>query len=201
MRKFNVALRRFMRSIAEHCALVFSWLGTWLRGLRVIQRAALGPLLIAVSSAPCAEIGTAAATEWGSPVEVLPFTLPCCVFEMAVLDLNGDGLDDVLVASGYYPLQDAAIPIQILLNNGQGGFVDGTSQVIVGQVPTTVFPRKIVIADFNSDGIPDIFIADTGYDASPFPGAQSTLLLSSGGHYVDAICPLPSMSAAVAECV
>src|SRR5580704_10479699 len=93
--------------------------------------------------------GMAFATQYGSPVKVLPFTLPCCVAEMAILDLNGDGFDDVLAASLYYPIQNAAIPLQILLNDGRGGFFDGTSQVIIGQVPTTVDPRRIVIADFN----------------------------------------------------
>src|SRR5262249_35981058 len=36
----------------------------------------------------------------------------------------------------------------------------------------------------------------TGYDASPFPGAQSTLLLSTAdGHYVDATANLPQQLA------
>jgi hypothetical protein len=83
-----------------------------------------------------------------------------------------------------------------LLNNGHGGFVDGTSQVITGSIPGTVFPRRIVVADFNGDGRPDIFIADHGYDAPPFPGAQSTLLLSTvDGHYVDATANLPQQLA------
>ncbi|MBC7490563.1 MAG: VCBS repeat-containing protein [Glaciimonas sp.] len=41
-------------------------------------------------------------------------------------------------------------------------------------------PRKSVVADFNKDGIPDVFVACTGYDASPFPGEKSQLVLSNG---------------------
>jgi hypothetical protein len=79
-----------------------------------------------------------------------------------------------------------------LINDGTGGFTDKTSQIISGPIPQTIHPRKIVIADFNGDGKPDIFIADHGYDVAPFPGAQSTLILSTpDGHYVDATANLP----------
>ena len=45
-------------------------------------------------------------------------------------------------------------------------------------------PRKAVVADFNKDGIPDVFVSCTGYDNSPFPGEKSQLILSSGrGNY------------------
>lgn len=45
-------------------------------------------------------------------------------------------------------------------------------------------PRKAVVADFNKDGIPDVFVACHGYDSSPFPQEKSQLVLSSGkGQY------------------
>jgi|LauGreSuBDMM15SN_2_FD.fasta_scaffold33608_1 hypothetical protein len=45
-------------------------------------------------------------------------------------------------------------------------------------------PRKAVVADFNKDGIPDVFVSCTGYDNPPFPGEKSQLILSSGrGNY------------------
>jgi len=174
--------------------------GAWFCGFREVGRAASGRycsmLVIAVFSLSCAGAEIAVATQWGSPTRALPFTLPCCVLEMAIVDLNGDGLPDVVAASGHVPTQNTPIPIQILLNDGHGGFTDGTSQLITGSIPQTIFPRKIVIADFNGDGRPDIFIADTGYDANPYPGAQSTLLLSTpDGHYVDATANLPQQLA------
>jgi hypothetical protein len=46
-------------------------------------------------------------------------------------------------------------------------------------------PRKAIIADFNKDDIPDVFVACHGYDNVPFPGEKSNLLLSNGrGNYV-----------------
>jgi hypothetical protein len=45
-------------------------------------------------------------------------------------------------------------------------------------------PRKAVVADFNKDGIADVFVACHGYDSSPFPGEKSQLVLSTArGQY------------------
>lgn len=41
-------------------------------------------------------------------------------------------------------------------------------------------PRKAVVADFNRDGIPDVFVACHGYDGPPFAGESSKLALSDG---------------------
>lgn len=39
----------------------------------------------------------------------------------------------------------------------------------------------LVMADFNGDGIQDVFIGDSGYDAAPSPGGQNTLLFGKSG--------------------
>ena len=41
-------------------------------------------------------------------------------------------------------------------------------------------PRKAVVADFNQDGYPDIFVACPGYDGDPFPGEKSKMVMSDG---------------------
>lgn len=41
-----------------------------------------------------------------------------------------------------------------------------------------VHPRKAVVADFNGDGVADIFVACQGYDAAPFPGETNRIVLS-----------------------
>ena len=100
---------------------------------------------------------------------------------MAVADLNGDGLEDVIISLWAGPLNQPgfALPILILLNNGAGGFIDGTADLISGPIPQTFLVRQFLIEDFNGDGRPDIFLVNHGLEAvRPFPGEQNRLLLS-----------------------
>ena len=39
-------------------------------------------------------------------------------------------------------------------------------------------PRKAIVADFNNDGRPDVFVACRGYNAAPFPGETNKVVLS-----------------------
>ena len=106
-------------------------------------------------------------------------------------DFNGDGYVDVVLVRAHWPTLDT-YPMLILLNNRRGGFYDGTAAVFEGAPPRVQFPRELVIADFNRDGRPDIFVADHGYDASPGPGYQNTLVLSTpAGKLRDATSNLP----------
>ena len=60
-------------------------------------------------------------------------------------------------------------------------------------MPAPVGPRKIIVADFNGDSWPDIFIVDFGLDVPPFTGSYDWLLLSDGtGHlvYQSAFAPI-----------
>ena len=106
-------------------------------------------------------------------------------------DWNGDGWTDVVVARLVFQTAET-FEISILLNDRQGGLVDATQQVFDGPVPEVQHPREIVIADFDGDARPDIFVADHGMDTDPFPGYQNTLVLSApGGKLVDATAKLP----------
>lgn len=52
------------------------------------------------------------------------------------------------------------------------------------QVPPCMHPRKILMADFNGDAVPDFAIMCHGWDAHPYPGERSTILLSQGNGYI-----------------
>ena len=109
-------------------------------------------------------------------------------------DFNGDGYADVVLVRAHWPTFDT-YPMQILLNDRRGGFYDGTAALFEGATPRVQFPRELVLADFNGDGRPDIFVADHGYDASPGPGYQNTLVLSTpAGKLRDATSNLPQRS-------
>lgn len=52
-------------------------------------------------------------------------------------------------------------------------------------------PRKASVADFNNDGIPDVFFACHGFDAPPFPGEHPHMLLSQAdGTYKNVTMPI-----------
>jgi hypothetical protein len=116
------------------------------------------------------------------------------ISHLATVDLNGDGHPDVLLTvqkdTGVHP-----VAVIVLVNNGRGGFSDQTQSVFTGPVPRPEAPTGIVVADFNGDGRPDVFLPDGGNDAPPFTGYQNTLVLSApGGHLVDASTNLPPVS-------
>ena len=106
-------------------------------------------------------------------------------------DFNCDGVMDVVVAKATFA-SASTFPLNVIIGNGSGGFIDGTASVITGVVPQVQWPREMVVDDFNGDGRPDVFIADTGRDVNPFPGYQNQLLLSTSDcHLVNATSSLP----------
>jgi len=112
-------------------------------------------------------------------------------------DLTGDGRRDLLLGVGSFPpLGKQTLPMRVLRPNADGtGLADVTRQLFGnGALPSSQHPREFAIADFNRDGKPDIFVADHGYDASPFDGATNLLLLSNAdGTYSDRSSTLPQV--------
>ena len=106
-------------------------------------------------------------------------------------DLNGDGLEDVIIQRTKY-LTYETFPLDILLNDGKGGMTLATSTMFSGPLPVVQNPTTVLVADLNGDGRSDIYVADHGYDLPPFPGYQNVLVLSTPeGRLVDATSNLP----------
>jgi Ca2+-binding RTX toxin-like protein len=115
--------------------------------------------------------------------------------EVGVGDFNADGKFDVVLSYFLFPLETRAAPVRLFVGDGSGGFSEATTQVFGAAAPTTVHARETIVADFNRDGRADVFLADHGYDASPFPGAQNGLILSSGAAgLANATAQLPQLS-------
>jgi len=107
-------------------------------------------------------------------------------------DFNGDGLPDVVYATANGG-SASTFALQFAVNLGKGRFVDGASRLFAGPVPRTQGGGRLVIADFNNDGRPDVYYADSGTEAAPNPpGFHDTLVLSTpDGKLVDATANIP----------
>lgn len=107
-----------------------------------------------------------------------------------VVDLNEDGYDDIILVGAWYPPQETPFVTQpgtILFNDQNGGFTIAT-----GDNLQTTHPRWIIVEDYNGDGLKDIFVADTGYDAPPNVGQKNSLLFNDGnGGFTDEGARLP----------
>lgn len=107
-------------------------------------------------------------------------------------DLNGDGNTDLVVTAATFPHTAPGTRGPqtglILFNNG-----DNTFAVADGDAPQSEHAREIFVADFNGDEISDIFIADHGYDADPFPGYPNQLLFGTGTGFTDVSDTLPQV--------
>jgi hypothetical protein len=109
-------------------------------------------------------------------------------------DLSGSGRPELILGIGSGPPEKQSLPPRILRPNTAGtGLVDVTRALLgAGALPGMEHPREIVTADFNQDGIQDIFFAAHGLDAAPFAGERNVLLLSAAnGTYTDHSQALP----------
>jgi hypothetical protein len=99
--------------------------------------------------------------------------------DVQVDDLDGDGLDDVVVAN----YQDDSL--SILLGQASG-VLAAESPAAAGPDPTAV-----AIADVNHDGIPDLVVANRNEDAGELSDGTLTTLLQVGSMPLDLSQSLP----------
>ena len=165
------------------------------RTARGLPRLAAGTAALTLAACMPATAGALGASpEFAPPVEVAAGVAGQIMAEHESADMNGDGLADVVVTRYDWPPTFDTYPIGIFLADGTGGFKDG-SAMWDGPAARIQSAGELILADFNGDGRSDIFYADSGYDAMPFPGHQNALALSApGGKLIDATANLPPAS-------
>ena len=96
-------------------------------------------------------------------------------------DFFGDGGQAVFAAQLTYsvnrPPAEATPAIYTLWRRTPGGGFTLEPSQLTGS-PSCLHPRTAIVADFNVDDRPDVFIACHGYDRSPFPGEHNDIVLS-----------------------
>lgn len=133
------------------------------------------------------------------PLDVVDPSYPPQPFFPASADLDGDGNEDLIILGVDYPdgqsSSYSAQPGRVLLGDGDGGFTVAPSALYLVDTLNTVHPRNVPFGDLNGDGRLDMFVADHGWDADPWPGEQNRLYLSRpGGGWRDATDELPQLS-------
>jgi hypothetical protein len=103
---------------------------------------------------------------------------------VAVADFDRTGNLDLFTASLTYnpatttPLTATPSVFKFYKKMSDGRYIEDTSKLTSGA--GCIHPRKAIVADFNGDGRPDVYVACHGYDATPYPGEASRVVLSTG---------------------
>ena len=112
-------------------------------------------------------------------------------------DVNGDGLQDVVIArQAQSPVDPTGttgtpMPLGVLEDDGKGHLVDASATVFGGAAPGIIQPKTMDLADFNEDGLPDIFVGSDGFAYPEGLGRNRLFLSTADGHEVDATANLP----------
>ena len=121
-------------------------------------------------------------------IGLTPHTLPAYGDARAYGDFSGHGRSDIFIAQLRYTLAQTpqtATPsrFSFWIQQIDGTYVEDT--VLLSSNSGCIHPRKAIVADFNKDGKPDVFVACHGWDAAPFPGEKNKVILSqSDGTYL-----------------
>jgi hypothetical protein len=105
------------------------------------------------------------------------------VFNTSVADLNGDGLEDIVVSgwavmpTGWTGVRNSNVPIKILIQQEDGTLLDRT-QDLLGSNNMIAGVQRILVEDFDNDGKLDIFVG--GFQDVPSRWATSVIFWNNG---------------------
>ena len=143
----------------------------------------LVPILLTLVLTACGGGGGGSGSASSNAVtssRVAVLTLPNAngFYTEAVGDLNGDGLDDIVVSG--WTMNSATAYVYIFMQNADGTLTNRTSllpnNVVAGS-------QRVLLADFDADGHVDIFIPGFGEGAGGMTSQNSVMFWGGSGSY------------------
>ena len=105
-------------------------------------------------------------------------------------DLNGDGFPESILTVATYP-DNVQQPIVII--DGQGAIRNIAPTLFPGGVPALSHSPQTMFADYDNDGLTDIFFAEAGIDHPPWTGKLVGIAHNLGnGTYEDVSATVPA---------
>ncbi|MEC7001673.1 MAG: VCBS repeat-containing protein, partial [Actinomycetota bacterium] len=98
--------------------------------------------------------GTDPESPWMDPTGSLPGFDPDTTTSVTLVDVNGDGIDDILVTS------DGDHPTEVYINPGDGDFSEVTPTELGPPGTETPDTSSVEVVDINGDGAPDIILGN-----------------------------------------
>lgn len=97
-----------------------------------------------------------------------------------VADLTGDGRDELLIYTSFDFLNQLHPSPFVVFGLRNGELRNITDELFPDGAPEAVINRRLLVEDFNGDGINDLFLDNHGteFGGPPFPGEQNRLFLS-----------------------
>ena len=99
---------------------------------------------------------------------------PCVLYSAVAIDFNHDGAIDLLGVTTARNGDFSPTPLVALQNDGSGHFTNVSSTVFTGGAPLVqdVADSNKIVADFNGDGLPDVYLGDGARMNPPGPGRR-----------------------------